>query len=392
MSATFGDIKVIKLLIDRGADLNARDEYLGTVLQKTINCHQQEVAKLLIESGAKLNQKFTYGNTEIHLAALTGSSDLIRVLVKHDADVNAVNEYNHTALYYAAKHGYQSMADSLIAMGANKNTIVETNYGKAPQLTAPLNEGEAYVWYMGGMLGAGYAVKTKRHLLVFNWIGSNESMEAGLANGQLNSNELTGQKITIFMSLELGRFGPSLFDLSKQIPDVNYVFAKLAVDDKEKAGLPSYRLAIPHDSFSLNGVNVYTIPAAGKPNGGSAGVGYLVEADGVKIFYAGFHASSNEASQVEKYRKEIDCLKPFGPIDLAMLFTQGHLTVAYEPYLYMIDQLAPKAVYLMGGDYVTDQYPVCVQVLKERNIPVNYPEGGKAVGERFHYLRDSMQK
>jgi ankyrin repeat protein len=62
------------LLIDNGADLNARDESLGTVLHKTINCHQQEAARILIESGAKLNQKFRYGNTEIHLAALSGSA------------------------------------------------------------------------------------------------------------------------------------------------------------------------------------------------------------------------------------------------------------------------------------------------------------------------------
>ena len=67
----------------------------------------------------------------------------------------------------------------------------------------------------------------------------------------------------------------------------------------------------------------------------------------------------------------------------------GHLTAAYEPYLYLLDQLAPKAVYLMGGDYVTDQYPVCVEVLRARNVPVNYPEGGRAMGERFHFVRES---
>jgi ankyrin repeat protein len=392
LSASFGDLKIVKLLIDHGADLNARDIELGTVLHKTINTHQVEVAKLLIEKGAKINQKFSYGNTEIHLAALNGSSDLIRTLVNHGANINAVNDYNHTALYYATKHGYRGTADSLISLGANKNTIVETNYGNAPQLSAPLKEGEAYIWYLGGFYGGGYAVKTKDHLLIFDQMWSNESLEAGLANGQLNPNELAGQKITMLISVELPFYNPHLFDLSKRIPDINWVIVKLDVSDSIKKGLPPYRLAKPHESSSIDGIKVHTIPAMGQGHGGEKGMGYLVESDGVKIFYAGHHASSNEASQVEKYQKEIDFLKPYGPIDIAMLFTDGHLTVAYEPYLYLLDRLVPKAVYLMGGDWAIDQYPICVGVLKARNIPVKYPEGGKAIGERFHYIRDSIQK
>lgn len=34
----------------------------------------------------------------------------------------------------------------------------------------------------------------------------------------------------------------------------------------------------------------------------------------------------------------------------------------------------------------------CLEVLKARSVPVFYQEGGIAVGERFHFLRDSIQK
>ena len=124
-------------------------------------------------------------------------------------------------------------------------------------------------------------------------------------------------------------------------------------------------------------------------------MGYLVEADGVKVFHAGLHVSDNNASNVVKYRKEIDFLKPFGPIDIAILSVYGHNNIvvgtAYEPYLYLLDQLSPKAVYLLGANN-PEQYPKCVEVLRARNIPVAYPEGGIAVGERFHYLRNRAQK
>jgi hypothetical protein len=305
--------------------------------------------------------------------------------------IDAVNEYNHTALYYAAKHGYLATADSLIAMGANRNTIIETNYGKAPQLTAPLKEGEAYLWYLGGLFGAGYAVKTKEHLIIFDAIGNEESIEAELANGHLNPNELAEQKIIILITKDL-KYDLELFELYKRVPGINWVFARLTVNDTVKKDIPPYHVATLHDSFSVDGIKVHTIPASGRGYGGKQGVGYLVEADGIKIFHAGFHAAGNKASEIEKYRKEIDFLKPFEPIDIALLSTAGHLTVAYEPYLYLLDQLDPKAIYLMGGDWAINEYPVCVDVLKVRGIPVKYPEGGKAIGERFHYLRDAGQK
>jgi hypothetical protein len=46
----------------------------------------------------------------------------------------------------------------------------------------------------------------------------------------------------------------------------------------------------------------------------------------------------------------------------------------------------------MGGDAATEEYPKCVGVLKLRNIPVSYPESGRAMGERFHYVKDSEKK
>ena len=91
-----------------------------------------------------------------------------------------------------------------------------------------------------------------------------------------------------------------------------------------------------------------------------------------------------------EFCKEIDFLKPFGPVDIAILPVSGrHITVNYEPYLYLIDQLRPKAIYLIGEDLVTEEHLKCIEVLKSRNVPVFYPEGGIAVGQRFHYLHDS---
>jgi ankyrin repeat protein len=397
-AASRGNLKVTKLLIDHGADLNARSTD-GTALHQIINRSSKsyvEMAKLLLESGTKL-QEFSFGNTELHLAAMKGLADLVPLLVKHGADVNAVNEYNHTALYYAAKHGHRRTADALIAAGAKGSAIVEANYGRSPQLTAVLKEGEAYLWFLGGMApGTGYAVKTKGHLLIFDPPGIDESPEAGLANGYLNPSELAGQKITVLITrMPHPQFGPSVSELAKRIPGADFVLSfKPTADSVGNSDLPPYRLAAPNESFSVGDIKVHAIPAIHVPAmyrifTGGEGLGYLVEADGVKVLHAGLHAARNEASQIEEYRKGVDFMKPFGPIDIAILPIKGHhLTIAYEPYLYLLDQLSPKAVYLLGDDFATDEHKKCVEVLRSRNIPVRYPEGGIAKGERFHFLRE----
>lgn len=391
-AAMSGNLKVASFLIEHGIDLNVHDwGCYGTPLHTAISlAPNPEMAKLLIESGADIDRKFSFGNTALHLAVVKGYADLAQFLVEHGADINVVNEYNHSAVYYAAKLGYRSTVDSLIAMGANKSDIVETNYGKAPQLTKKLKAGKAYLWHLDGLYGGGYAVKTKEHLIIFDKTDIDESPEAGLANGHLNPNELTGQKIIILITKPLhGRYKSGFFELAKQIPDIDYVIESRPIaNDANNPDLPPHHLAVPNESFSVDDIQVHTIPAAGRGYGGAKGLGYLVETDGVKIFHAGFHASANQASQNRAYRKEIDFLKSFGPIDIAFLSIAGHLSVNYEAYLYLIDQLRPKAIYLIGGDQVTEQYPRCAEVLRARNIPVKYPEGGIALGERFHYLRD----
>jgi ankyrin repeat protein len=400
-TAAAGNLKVAKLLIDHGADPNTNGS-LGTVLQYMIRLSQpnEQMAKLLVENGAKLTQKSNLGNTVLHLAALKGTADWTRILVKLGADVNAVNDYDHTPLYYAAKHGYRQTADVLIAAGAKENTIAETNYGRAQQLNEKLKPGEAYLWYLGGTESpySGYAVKTKDHLLIFNPPEIDDSPEAGLANGLLNPNELAGQKIIaliLYPSYQGRSARPSISELGKKLPGINVVLNfKPIADPASSSDLPSYHLATPHESFSVDGVQVHTIPAMRQLWFSSEGLGYLVEADGVKIFHAGAHAPGNEASELEKYRKEIDFLKSFGPIDIAILPVNGrHMWwIDYQSYLYLIDHLSPKAIYLIGDDLAKDEHRKCIEVLHARNIPVAYPEGGIAVGERFHYLRGGTKK
>ncbi len=397
-AAQYGDLRVARYLLQHGAEVNTSDPTKGPLATSTIHgtvlqvalrggAANLELVRLIVEHGAELNHRDAQGNTEMHLVARSGSAALARLLVQHGADVHAVNTSQHTALYYAAKHGYRSVAEVLLAAGADPKTIVETNYGKAKELTQRLRTGEAYLWPLRPM--GSYAVKTKGNLLVFTMEdASSADPEGGLANGNLHSGELAGQKVTILlnhmerMQLEAEPF----LAMATLIPAVKVVASfkpdfKDATLDKRS----SIRFPKPHETVSLGGIKVHVIPAS------AGGVGYLVEADGVKIFHAGLHVSENNPESLAKFRKEIDFLKPFGPIDIVMLTVHSHsnkVEAEFEPYLYLIDQLAPSTVYLSGANPGSDQqYLACADVLRARNLPVYYPGKGGGVGDRSHFQK-----
>jgi len=383
-AALFGDLETAKFLIDHGADINVASRQYGRstalLLALTFNS-DNAMARLLVESGAKLNQKDSRGNTELHVAAMRGFGSLVQPLVAHGADVDAVNEDNRTPLYYAAKHGYRHAADALIAAGAKESAIVEANYGKAPQLSATLKSGEAYLWYYPDA----YAVKTKAHLLLFGWRRVDDSPEAGLANGNLNPNELKGQKITVFSGYPRRPEGPVgvwMSEFVEAFPEADWVLFGKPEPDADRLEIRSYRVVGPNESLSWEEIQVQSIAAMER-----GGLGYLVETDGVKIFFGGSHVCTDPDSKFDKYRRLIDSLKPYAPIDIAILRVRGHWAAVYKPYLYLLEALAPRAVYLMGGAGSPGEYPRCAEVLRPSGVAVEYPEG-MIGGDRFHYLPD----
>lgn len=392
-AAEQGNMRVVKLLIEHGGDMNVRGRH-GTPLQMNIifGAHpQEETAIFLVEKGAKA-QAYSFGNNDLHLAAIKGYADLIHVMVKHSFDIHAVNDYGHTPLYYAARHGHRPALDVLVAAGADKSTMVETNVGQAVQLTRTLQHSEAYLWYLGGIApGTGYAVKTKHHLLIFDPFKINTSPEAGLANGHLNPHELAGQNIIILVTRKLPHaFHPTVRELATQLPDADFVLGfKPEAGNGDPHTIPAYHLALPNASLSVRDMKIHTIQTRSSTLRSTGNVGYLVDVDGIKVFHAGLHCTNGEASQTENYRRQIDFLESFGPIDVAILPIAGrHLgPVDYAQYLYLIDRLSPQALYLIGDDLIHEEHRTCLTALEKRDIPVFYPDGGIAMGQRFFYRR-----
>ena len=69
--------------------------------------------KLLLDRGADINVKDKYGKTALHLAASCGYKAKAQLLLDRGADISATDNDSLTALQIAVKQGNQEVAEIL---------------------------------------------------------------------------------------------------------------------------------------------------------------------------------------------------------------------------------------------------------------------------------------
>jgi len=93
------DLKKIKNLIKKGADVNVKDEDGWTPLHLACYNGRFDVAKLLIENGADVNIKEDGSSwTSLHFASWRGDHRMVKLLIDNKADINIENNVCKTPL------------------------------------------------------------------------------------------------------------------------------------------------------------------------------------------------------------------------------------------------------------------------------------------------------
>lgn len=120
LAAFFGNLEAARLLLNKGAQANARstNSMENTPLHAAAAGRHAAVVKLLLDHGASSNARQHGGWTALHAAAQNGDLEMARMLVSGGADVQARAENNQTALDLALTKGQQAMVDYLEANGA----------------------------------------------------------------------------------------------------------------------------------------------------------------------------------------------------------------------------------------------------------------------------------
>jgi hypothetical protein len=113
LAAAFADREAVVTLLDAGADVRQvsetplRNQALHALLALS---KDGEVTRLLIERGADVNAAQTAGYRPLHQAAVAGREDLVRLLLDAGADKSARCDRGKTPAEYARERGFQELA------------------------------------------------------------------------------------------------------------------------------------------------------------------------------------------------------------------------------------------------------------------------------------------
>lgn len=115
LAAFFGHPRVMKVLLDHGADPNApaRNPTQTAPLHSAV-AHRGpatalKMARELLSRGAKVNVAQAGGWTPLHQAAAHGHEPLIRLLIAHGAERNAQSEDGRTPLQVAEERRHKEV-------------------------------------------------------------------------------------------------------------------------------------------------------------------------------------------------------------------------------------------------------------------------------------------
>jgi cytochrome c len=135
-AAKKGDVASISAALDAGADINGRD-FMGPPLYHAVVGVKLEAAKLLIERGADVNAPSILGIAPLVPAVRRRNIELIKLLLDHGANPNSVLG-TQTALHLAVQAGCFDCVKALVEAGADVNAVTSNGQYRTPLHIAKL--------------------------------------------------------------------------------------------------------------------------------------------------------------------------------------------------------------------------------------------------------------
>ncbi|KAI1424997.1 ankyrin repeat-containing domain protein [Xylaria sp. FL1777] len=131
------------------------DSKIALVLQRACVLNKSDFVRLLLDKGVDVDATGGYYGTALQAAARLGHAELVQLLLQQGADPNLLQGKHHTALRAAVIRGHAAIVEALLQYGTDINLSPTPHDGEefVPLLTLAAEFGNAKIMSM--LLGAG---------------------------------------------------------------------------------------------------------------------------------------------------------------------------------------------------------------------------------------------
>jgi len=127
--AARGNMQIIRLLVEKGADVNQGGGEDGTAslpLNEAVIHRDPNLVIFLLENGAHLNAQNRYGRTALAEATFSFNAPMAKLLLDRGADPNLSSHYDHPLLHKAIADGNRELFDLLLSYNITSVEILKT--------------------------------------------------------------------------------------------------------------------------------------------------------------------------------------------------------------------------------------------------------------------------
>jgi ankyrin repeat protein len=117
---------LLQELLRRGASLIVLDNNLQTPLHVATQYKQTDIVRLLLDQGTDVNARELWDYTALHYAVIRNQTTIVELLLRRGADVHAVDGNGHTPLPYAVAQGFQGVGE-LLLLNTNNSLSMPSN-------------------------------------------------------------------------------------------------------------------------------------------------------------------------------------------------------------------------------------------------------------------------